>query len=198
MRASMFTGVLLIVAVVLVIAVSSALGLQIEQYALAGVAAGAIVGLVADRSPWARLLAFAVGFVATWVGFVLRAAVLPDTDGGRAAAAVVTLVICLVAVALGRGARIPLWATLVGVVLFSAAYEAGFVAAEAEVTTTSLDAATSLLLAVAVGYAVAVLSGSPRPVATAEKPARGRGSWTIRPRKAHTSETVLTEKKVAL
>jgi hypothetical protein len=166
MRASMFTGVLLAIAVVLVIAVSSTLELQIEQYALAGVLAGAVIGLVADRSPWARLLAFAVGFVAAWVGFVLRAALLPDTAGGRAAAAVITLVICLVAVAIGRGTRLPMWATFLGVLLFAAAYEAGFLAAEPEVATTSLDAATSLLAAVAVGYAVAVLSTGTRVDAT--------------------------------
>jgi len=166
MRASMFTGVLVTIAVVVLIAVSSALGLQIEQYALAGVLAGAVVGLVADRSPWARLLAFVVGFVAAWVGFVLRAALLPDTDGGRAAAAVITLAICLVAVAIGRGTRLPMWATFVGVLLFAAAYEAGFLAAEPEVATTSLDAATSLLVAVAVGYVVAVLSTGTRSVAT--------------------------------
>lgn len=162
MRASIGTGVLLTIAVVLVIAVSSALGLRIEQYALAGVLGGAVIGLVADRSPWARLLGFAVGFVAAWVGFVLRAALLPDTDGGRAAAAVITLAICLVAVAIGRGGRLPMWATFVGVMLFAGAYEAGFVAAEPEVASTSLDAATSLLVAVAVGYVVAVLSTGPR------------------------------------
>jgi hypothetical protein len=185
MRASMFTGALLTIAVVLVIAVSSALGLQIEQYALAGVLGGAVIGLVADRSPWARLLAFVVGFVAAWVGFVLRAALLPDTDGGRAVAAVITLVICLVAVAIGRGTRLPMWATFVGVMLFSAGYEAGFVAAEPEVATTSMDAATSLLMAVAVGYVVAVLSTG------------ARSASTSRPLPTDVTEAV-TEKKVTL
>lgn len=185
MRACMFTGALLTIAVVLVIAVSAALGLQIEQYALAGVLAGAVIGLVADRSPWARLLAFVVGFVAAWVGFVLRAALLPDTNGGRAAAAVITLVICLVAVAIGRGTRLPMWAAFVGVLLFAAGYESDFLAAEPEVATTSLNAATSLLVTVAVGYVVAVLSVG------------NRGASALRPRMSDDTET-MTEKKVTL
>jgi hypothetical protein len=164
MRATMssvVTAALLIVAVVLVIALSSALELQLESYALAGVAAGAVVALVPERSAWARLAAFAVGFVAAWIGFVLRAALLPDTDAGRAVAAVITLLICLVAGAASRG-RLPLWAALVGVMLFAAAYEAAFVAAEPEVATTSLDAATSLLCAVAVGFVVTLLAAAKR------------------------------------
>lgn len=164
MRATMssvVTAALLIVAVVLVIALSSALELQLESYALAGVLAGAIVALVPERSAWARLAAFAIGFVAAWIGFVLRAALLPDTDGGRAVAALITLLACLVAVAAGRS-RLPLWAMLVGVMLFAAAYEARFVAAETEVVSTSLDAATSLLCAVAVGFVVTMLAAAKR------------------------------------
>jgi hypothetical protein len=46
--------------------------------------------------------------------------------------------------------------------LFAAAYEAAFVAAEPEVATTSLDAATSLLCAVAVGFVVTLLAAAKR------------------------------------
>jgi hypothetical protein len=155
------TGALLTVAVVAVIGVSSALDLEIEPYALAGVLAGGVVALIPERSVWARLAAFAVGFVAVWIGFVLRAALLPDTEGGRAAAAVITMLICLAAVAVSR-TRLPLSSMLVGVVLFAAAYESAFVAAEAEVVTTSADAATSLVFAVAVGFVVAALAGAKR------------------------------------
>lgn len=193
---TLVTGALLAVAVVVVIAVSSALDLEIESYALAGVLAGGVVALIPDRSVWARLGAFAVGFLGAWVGFVLRAAVLPDTEGGRAVAAVVTVLVCLLAVALGR-TRLPLSAMLVGVVLFASAYETAFVAAEAEVATTSMDAATSLVLAVAVGFAVAALAAS-RRVVPEDAAARTRTpSWSVRPRRAHGSETTVAASTTA-
>jgi hypothetical protein len=187
---------LLAVAVVLVIAVSSALDLEIESYALAGVLAGGVVALIPDRSAWARLGAFAVGFVAAWIGFVLRAAVLPDTEGGRAVAAIVTLLICVVAVAAGR-TRLPLSAMLLGVVLFSAAYEAAFVAAEPEVASTSLDAATGLVCAVAVGFAVAVVASGRQPRAEgAETGGSGRSARTIRLRRTRLNGTAATNTEV--
>jgi len=189
---SLWTGALLAVAVVVVIGVSSALDLQVESYALAGVLAGGVVALIPDRSAFARLAAFAIGFVAAWIGFVLRAALLPDTESGRAVAAIATVLICLIAVAVGR-TRLPLSAMLLGVVLLSAAYEPAFVAAEPEVQTTSLDAATALVFAVAVGFAVAALSAARRT--TTEGPAKvaRRGSaWAIRPRRAHNSEITAT------
>ena len=181
---SLVTGASLAVAVVVVIGVSSAMNLQIEPYALPGVLAGGVVALIPERSAFARLAAFAIGFVAAWVGFVLRAAVLPDTDGGRAVAALITLVICLVAVAIGR-TRLPLVAMLVGVALLAAAYEAAFVAAEAEVIDTSLNAATTLVVAVAVGFAVAALAAGKRAAAGAETAgSSGATVWSLRPRTA--------------
>jgi len=181
---SLVTGASLAVAVVVVIGVSSAMNLQIEPYALPGVLAGGVVALIPERSAFARLAAFAIGFVAAWVGFVLRAAVLPDTDGGRAVAALITLVICLVAVAIGR-TRLPLVAMLVGVALLAAAYEAAFVAAEAEVIDTSLNAATTLVVAVAVGFAVAALAAGKRAAAGAETAgSSGATVWSLRPRAA--------------
>lgn len=175
MRASMRAGVLLVIAAVLVVVLSAAWGLKMEPYALAGVAFGGVIGVVPDRSAWARLGAFAIGFVAAWVGFVLRAAVLPDATSGVAAGAAITLVIGLVGVAAGRGRYVPLWAVLVGVGSFAAAYESAFTAAPPEVVSTSLDAATSLLLAVAVGFVVTCLS-APRAAAPALEPPRPRGS----------------------
>ncbi|WGL53912.1 hypothetical protein P5P86_08805 [Nocardioides sp. BP30] len=188
----MLTPAVLAVAVVVVIAVSSALDLEIEPYALAGVLAGAIVALIPDRSAWTRLGSFAVGFVAVWIGFLLRAGLLPDTEGGRAVAAVVTLVICLIALAVARG-RLPLSAMLLGVVLFSASYEAAFVADEPRVVSTSLDAATALVFAVAVGFAVAVLSAGRVPAGdTAPDVTPSASTWSMRPRRDRLTDTAAT------
>jgi hypothetical protein len=167
---SVVTGALLAVAVVVVIGVSSAMDLEIEPYALAGVLAGGVVALVPERSAFARLGAFAIGFVAAWIGFILRAALMPDSEGGRAVAALITMAICLAAVAISR-TRLPLVAMLVGVALLAAAYETDFVANEAEVAQTSVDALTALLVAVAVGFAVAVLTGGRRAAVVAAAPA---------------------------
>lgn len=165
---SLVVGALLAVAVVAVIGVSSAMDLEIEPYALAGVLAGGVVALIPERSAFARLGAFVIGFVASWIGFILRAALMPDSEGGRAVAALITLAICLLAVAISR-TRLPLVAMLVGVALLAAAYETSFVANEAEVAQTSMDALTALLVAVAVGFGVAVLAGT-RSVAVAAAP----------------------------
>jgi hypothetical protein len=187
---SLVPGALLAVAVVIVIGVSSAMDLEIEPYALAGVLAGGVVALVPERSAFARLGAFAVGLVAAWIGFILRAALMPDTEGGRSVAALITVAICLVALAVSR-ARLPLVAMLVGVIVLSAAYETAFVAAEAEVATTSLDALTAIVVASVVGFAVAVL-------ATGKRAASSAGTvWAIKPRTADDSETVETKAEVA-
>lgn len=165
MRASIVAGVLLAAAVALVIVVSSGLELDVESYAVTGVLGGGVLGLVADRAPWERLGGFVVGFVAIWVGYVLRAAVMPDTTSGVVVATVVSLAICVVAYALGRD-HLPLWSLLLGAGLFAGAYESAFTAAVAEVGTTSVDAATALLLTIAVGFTVATLVMAGRADAT--------------------------------
>ena len=63
--------------------------------ALLGAALGAVVALVPDRTPLVRLGGFAAGFVAAFIGYVLRAALLPDTSAGRAVAVVIVLLLCV-------------------------------------------------------------------------------------------------------
>src|SRR5690349_13875299 len=96
MRRTLVAGLVLALAAVLVVLVSSGLDLELESVALLGGALGAVVALVPDRTPLVRLSGFAGGFVAAWVGYVVRAALLPDTAGGRAVA--VGLVLALAAV----------------------------------------------------------------------------------------------------
>jgi hypothetical protein len=153
-RASVVGGTLLTAAAALVIVISSGTGLGLEPYALTGVAVGAVVGLVPDRAPLERLGGFVVGFVAVFVGFALRALVLPDATSGRVVATVVTGLLCTLVAFAARG-HLPLWSMLLGVAAFSAVYELPFTNAEPEMATTSMDVATSLLSAVAVGFVVA-------------------------------------------
>lgn len=164
MRTSMLAGLTLALTTALVVLVSGASDLELESVALLGAALGAVVALVPDRSPLMGLAGFAGGLVAAWIGYLLRAAVLPDSTGGRAAAVGLVVVLCVGLVAM-TGGRLALWSTLLGAAGLVGAYEAGFAAAPPEVVATSTSAATTLLLTVAVGFAVAVAT-APTAAAT--------------------------------
>jgi hypothetical protein len=154
MRKSIFAGVVLALAAALVMWLSAAFDLGLESVVLLGAAVGAVVALVPDRSPLVRFVGFAAGFVAAWLGFVVRAAILPDTAGGRAVAVGVVLLLCVAVVAVSAG-RLPLWSALLGAAAMAGGYEYTYAAAPPEVATTSVSTATSLLFCVAVGFLVA-------------------------------------------
>jgi hypothetical protein len=157
MRRNLLAGLCLAVAAGLLVLVGAALDLDLESVALLGAAAGAVVALVPDRTPLVRLGGFAAGVLAAFIGYVLRAAVLPDTSTGRAVAVVIVLLLC-VGVAAATVDRLPLWTLLLGTATFVGAYEFTFAAAPPELMTTSLDTATGLFLSLAVGFFVALLA----------------------------------------
>jgi hypothetical protein len=139
--------------------VGAVLDLDLESVALFGAALGAVVALVPDRTPLVRLGGFAVGFVAAFIGYVLRAAVLPDTSAGRAVAVVIVLLLCVGVSAAARD-RLPLWTLLLGTVGLVGAYEFTYAAAPPELMTTSVDTATALFLSLAVGFFAAGLASA--------------------------------------
>jgi hypothetical protein len=156
MRRTLVAGLVLAVAAVLVVLVSSGLDLELESVALLGGALGAVVALVPDRSPLVRLGGFAAGFVAAWIGYVVRAAMLPDTAGGRAVAVGLVVLLCVGITAVSMD-RLPLWTTLLGTAALTGAYEFTYAAAPPELATTSVSTATTLLFNVAVGFLAAAL-----------------------------------------
>jgi hypothetical protein len=156
MRKTLLVGLVLTVAAVTAVFVSAALDLKLESVALLGVALGGVIALVPDRSPFMRLAGFAGGFVAAWVGYLLRAAVLPDSAGGRAVVVGLVIILATAIAALTAG-RIALWSTLLGAAAFAGAYEYTYAAAPPEVASTSVSAATTLLFTVAVGFLAAGL-----------------------------------------
>jgi hypothetical protein len=174
MRRTLLVGAVLTVAATLVVLLSDWLDLELEPVALLGVALGAVVALVPDRSPLMRLVGFLAGFGLAWVGYLLRAGVFPDSTGGRAVTVALVLGLC-VAVAAASMGRIPLWTTFTGAAAMVGAYEYTFAAAMPEVLTTSPSAATSLLLTAGVGFALVSLL-APRengaPTASPERPAK--------------------------
>ena len=159
MRRNLLAGLCLAVAAGLLVVVGDFFDLDLESVALLGAALGAVIALVPDRTPLVRLGGFAVGLVAAFIGYVLRAAVLPDTSAGRAVAVVIVLLLCVGVSAAVRD-RLPLWSLLLGTAGLVGAYEFTYAAAPPELMTTSVDTVTTLLLSLAVGFVAASLASS--------------------------------------
>lgn len=164
MRKTLLAGLVLTVAAVLVVLASAWFDLELESVALLGAALGAVIALVPDRTPVVRLAGFFAGFIAALIGYFVRAALLPDTAGGRAVAVGLVVLLC-VAIAAASMNRLPLWTTLLGTAGLTGAYEFTYAAAPPEVASTSMSTATILLFTVAVGFLAAAL------IAPAEGPA---------------------------
>lgn len=155
-------GVLALGASALVL-LSGFLGAEVQGVALLGAALGGALGLVPDRSPGLRAGAFAVGFAAAWLGYLLRAVALPDARIGRAIAVLVVVLVCL-AVAAASAGRLPLWATLLGAAAMAGAYETAYTANPTAFLTTSPAQATAVLVAAGLGFlATAVLATALQP-----------------------------------
>jgi hypothetical protein len=170
MRRNLLTGLLLAAAAVLVVALSATFDLELESVALLGAALGAVVALVPDRGPVAKLAGFTGGFLIAWVGYVARAMYLPDASSGRAVAVGLVVVACTV-LAVASVERLPLWSILLGAGAFAGAYEFTYNAAPPELLETSVSTATTMLLTVGIGFlaasVVAPIAGAGAPVASA-------------------------------
>lgn len=169
MRNSLLVGLAVAVATVLVVLLGGSLDLALEPVVLLGATTGAVVALVPDRTAFARLVTVILGAVAAWVGYAVRAAVLPDTVGGRTVALVVVLGLVTAIAALSRG-RLPLWAALLGAGVFAGAYERVYAAAPPELLATSATALTSLALTMAAGFWAAALVHRPVAALPTEHP----------------------------
>ena len=172
MRRTLLVGVVLALAAALVVVLSDMFDLELGSVTLLGVALGAVVALVPDRSPLMRLAGFAAGFVITWVSYIIRAGFLPDTATGRGVTVGLVILLCVAVAALSFG-RVPLWSTLVGAAAMAGAFEYTYSAEPPDVLATSTSTATSLLLTVAIGYLLVSLL-APREEIAAEAAERPR------------------------
>lgn len=162
MRNSLLVGIALTLTAVAVFLVSGALDLDLEPVALLGLAAGTILAVSSDRSAVGRVAAFAGGIAFALVGYAARALVLPDSDGGRAVAVAVVLLLVTLMASLTAG-RLPLWAGVLGAGSFAGAYDRVYTNAPAELATTGVETLTVLLLSVAAGFLTGTLT---RPAGT--------------------------------
>jgi hypothetical protein len=162
MRNTLITGALLTAAALVTVLIGSWFDLDVDQTALLGVTSGAVVVLASPVGQLGRGLgAFVLGVFLTLIGFFVRAALLPDTSGGRAVYGAVVVVLCVLA-ALATRQRLPLWAMLLGAASFAGAYEAAYNAAPPQVANTSISTLTTLALCAAMGFLAASLV-APRP-----------------------------------
>lgn len=158
MHSRIFKGAVLAFFGALTIGFGHLFGLDLDQVALLGVTLGAVIGLVPDRTLGERIVAFAFGFVLAWMGYAIRAAILPDTATARAI--VVFVVICAaMLIAAASQSRLPLWGFLVGSAALVGAYEQTYAAAPSLFVSDSPVAASTVLLAVAMGVIGSILLG---------------------------------------
>lgn len=178
MRQTLIGGALLAIAIALLVVLGEAFGLDLQHIALLGALLGAVLGLIPDRSSGERLLGFGVGFVVAWIGYLLRAALFPDTPTGRAVAAFIIVGVCvgIATIVVGRFS-LPLWSLFVGVAAMVGAYEETYTAMPTRVLEESPSAATAVLLAAAVGFFVTAISNIPFGVPSP----RGRRKPTATP-----------------
>ena len=151
----------------------SALGADLPAVALLGVGAGAVLGLVGDRSPGERALGFLAGLVAAWLGYALRAGLLVATGAGRAVAVVVVISV-ITAVATASADRLPLWTGLLGAAALAGAYELVYAGDPTAFASSSTAAVTSVLLAAALGFVVG--TAVPLLLGGGTEPARHTGA----------------------
>ena len=151
MRRSLIAGLVLALLAAVITALGGVFGSDLEHVALLGAALGGALGLIPHRYSWGRITGFLVGFVAAWIGFALRAAVLPDSSNGRAVAAFLVVALCALACAFSQG-RLPLWSALLGTAAIVGAYEEIYTNAPSQFISESPEAGTTVLLATAFGY----------------------------------------------
>ena len=160
MRRTLVTGGLLAVFAALLALFGDALGLEEIRSALLGAALGAALGLVPGTdNPLGRAAGFLVGFVLGLVGYALRAGLLPDTGGGRALAAFLVIAV-LTGICAATAGWLPLWTGLLGVAAIAGAYEYAFALDPTAFTSQSVTAATTVLLAAAVGFLVGAVGAA--------------------------------------
>ena len=157
MKRNVLAGVVLAVLTTVVVALSL-LGADVAPVVLLGAALGGALGLVPGGTVVSRVAGFLAGAVIAWVGYLLRAAALPDSTAGRAVAVLVVLALVVGVVAVARG-RVPLWPLLLGVAAVVGAYERVYAQDPTSVVTTSIATVSGVLLAAAIGLLATVFLG---------------------------------------
>lgn len=190
-------GVALALVMVVLLVVGDGLGWDLDGYLVLGAGVGAVLALVPDRSPLARLSGLLLGVLAAAIGYALRAAVLPDTTTGRALALVIVIAVAVGFVLLTFD-RVPLWTAFLGVGALGGAYEVAFTDSPGSFLSTLPATASSALLVVAAAFA-ATLFFAPsatdevdRPPGRRRRPAGGDAAQDVEPEATASLDEVLS------
>ena len=189
LRKELLAGLTLAASAVLVVLIGGWLDLEVTSTVLLGAAAGAVVGLVPDRSAAVRIGGFAAGVLISWIGYFIRAGLLPDTEGGRAVTFALVLLVATGVTVASMG-RLPLWSLLLGVGVFAGAYEAAYTVAPPLVLDSSVSTATTLLLTVAIGFMAVSWFGPERRAEHVSRPRQQRAATPDSPRTLQDDDTV--------
>jgi len=117
---------------------------------------GALLGLIPNKGPGVRIGAFFLGFVIGVLGYLFRAAVLPDSVIAQGIAAFIGIMIVTLICGLTRG-RLPFWAAILGLIAITGAYNATFTAAPYDFIQSALATTGSLVLCAGVGMLAIVI-----------------------------------------
>lgn len=156
MRKVLVTGALIGIAAALAVLLGGVLGQSMQQLGLLAVALGGVLILARARTWWAAPAGLAIGMVVAWVGYGLRALVLPDSAGGRAVAALLVVLVTSGIMAFSAE-RIPLWSGLAGIVAMVAGYERAYTDAPSAFLTESPSAFTTMLVGIGLGFFAATV-----------------------------------------
>ncbi len=117
---------------------------------------GAVLGLVKQGGPIARILSFLIGFVVSWLFFGIQAALLPQVVLSQIIGTVATIAIITLVAGLSRN-KMPFWALLLGSATMVGAYQTQFANAPQNFLSESVSSADGALVGVALGLIVAFI-----------------------------------------
>jgi hypothetical protein len=153
MARTVIHGVVVAVLVAILAAVGSAIGITTVWPVLLGVA----VGLAAWPLSLGRVGAFVLGAVVSWVAMAMYAGFLPHVAFSRALIVLIGVMLLTIVAALTAD-LVPLWAGLVGYAAFTGLYEPLYAESPTLFLSESPGALLTVLLAGAVGLAIAGLA----------------------------------------
>ena len=148
-------GLLLAVFTAIALWIGAALQLPLGGILFSG-GVGAVLGLVKQGGPIARIVSFLIGFVVSWVLFGVQAALLPQVVLSQIIGAVIVIAIVTMVAGFSRN-KMPFWALLLGSATMVGAYQTQFENAPQNFLTQSVTSAGGTLLGVSLGLIVAFL-----------------------------------------
>lgn len=168
--AMLIGGLVLAVSALVIYLLPGELGTPAIAYTVLGLAIGAIVGLLPDADPVARLMGFTLGILLAFASYVVRGGFLPYTKWSSAGVVLVLLAIITGITALFRSST---WfvSMLLGAGILYGMVELQFQAAPSAYLASLALAVVSILFSFGIGYMISAVLGLKPVPASATKAA---------------------------